>query len=145
MGRFQCIDTLLLLRCLPPPLRHQLPAPEKPPPQPKTIGNIAFQKFDLTEIRKYIDWGPFFSLYNLRGKYPNKGYPKIFNDPTCGEMAKQMFEEANEMMDKVIAAGSIEAHAVIGIWPARSVGDDIIVDGPNGPTTFYGLRQQQDI
>merc|ERR1719478_1803849 len=60
-------------------------------------------------------------------------------------MAKQMFEEANEMMDKVIAAGSIEAHAVVGIWPARAVGDDIIVDGPtNKPMTFYGLRQQQD-
>merc|ERR1719482_2122412 len=117
----------------------------KPPPKPMTIGNIAFQKYDLSEIRKYIDWGPFFSLYNLRGKYPNKGYPKIFNDETCGAMAKQMFEEANEMMDKVISAGLIEAHAVIGIWPARSVGDDIIVDGPtNKPMTFYGLRQQQD-
>merc|ERR1719387_1662723 len=90
----------------------------KPPPLPKTTGNFAFQKYDLTEIRKYIDWGPFFSLYNLRGKYPNKGYPKIFNDETCGEMAKQMYDEANEMMDKVISAGLIEAHAVVGIWPA---------------------------
>merc|ERR1719161_3333996 len=117
----------------------------KPPPQPKTIGNIAFQKYNLTEIRKYIDWGPFFSLYNLRGKYPNKGYPKIFNDPTCGEMAKQMYDEANEMMDKVISKGLIEAHAVVGIWPARAVGDDILVDGPGGSMTFYGLRQQQDM
>jgi len=117
----------------------------KPPPKPITTGNIAMKKYDLSEIRKYIDWGPFFSLYNLRGKYPNKGYPKIFNDETCGAMAKQMFDEANEMMDKVIAAGSIEAHAVVGIWPARAVGDDIIVDGPtNKPMTFYGLRQQQD-
>merc|ERR1719387_1603335 len=118
----------------------------KPPPQPKTIGNIAFQKYDLTEIRKYIDWGPFFSLYNLRGKYPNKGYPNIFKDEACGPMAKQMYDEANEMMDKVIAAGLIEAHAVIGIWPARRVGDDIVVDSPtNEPMTFYGLRQQQDM
>merc|ERR1719197_2030940 len=117
----------------------------KPPPKPITTGNIAMQKYDLSEIRKYIDWGPFFSLYNLRGKYPNKGYPKIFNDETCGAMAKQMFDEANEMMDNVISAGSIEAHAVVGIWPARAVGDDIIVDGPtNKPMTFYGLRQQQD-
>jgi 5-methyltetrahydrofolate--homocysteine methyltransferase len=118
----------------------------KPPPKPITIGNIAFQKYDLTEIRKYIDWGPFFTLYNLRGKYPNKGYPNIFKDESCGEMARQMYDEANEMMDKVIAAGSIEAHAVVGIWPARRVGDDIAVDGPQKePMTFYGLRQQQDM
>jgi 5-methyltetrahydrofolate--homocysteine methyltransferase len=119
---------------------------KNPPPKPVAIGNIAFQKYDLTEIRTYIDWGPFFSLYNLRGKYPNKGYPNIFKDATCGAMAKQMYDEANEMMDKVIAAGSIEAHAVVGIWPAHSVGDDIIVDGPKKePLTFYGLRQQQDM
>merc|ERR1719207_226716 len=118
---------------------------KNPPPKPITTGNIAFQKYDLTEIRKYIDWGPFFSLYNLRGKYPNKGYPKIFNDETCGAMAKQMYEEANEMMDNVISKGLIEAHAVVGIWPARAVGDDILVDGPGGSMTFYGLRQQQDM
>jgi 5-methyltetrahydrofolate--homocysteine methyltransferase len=117
----------------------------KPPPKPLTIGNIAFQKYDLEEIRKYIDWGPFFSLYNLRGKYPNKGYPNIFKDKTCGEMAKQMYDEANEMMDNVISQGLIEAHAVVGIWPARQDGDDIIVEGPQKePMTFYGLRQQQD-
>merc|ERR1719181_1340504 len=125
---------------------YQIDFAAKPPPKPLTIGNIAFQKYDLEEIRKYIDWGPFFSLYNLRGKYPNKGYPNIFKDETCGAMAKQMYDEANEMMDKVIAAGSIEAHAVVGIWPARRVGDDIVVDGPEKePMTFYGLRQQQDM
>jgi len=119
---------------------------KNPPPKPITTGNIAFQKYDLTEIRKYIDWGPFFSLYNLRGKYPNKGYPNIFKDEGCGAMAKQMYDEANAMMDKVIGDGSIEAHAVVGIWPARRVGDDIIVDGPEKkPVTFYGLRQQQDM
>jgi len=119
---------------------------KNPPPKPITIGNIAFQKYDLNEIRKYIDWGPFFSLYNLRGKYPNKGYPNIFKDETCGAMAKQMFDEANEMMDNVISKGLIEAHAVVGIWPARRVGDDIICDSPtNEPMTFYGLRQQQDM
>merc|ERR1719247_1848195 len=118
----------------------------KPPPKPITTGNIGFQKYDLSEIRKYIDWGPFFSLYNLRGKYPNKGYPNIFKDESCGPMAKQMYDEANEMMDKVIAGGLIEAHAVVGIWPARRVGDDIVVDGPQKePMTFYGLRQQQDM
>ena len=98
---------------------------KNPPPKPITTGNIAFQKYDLTEIRKYIDWGPFFSLYNLRGKYPNKGYPNIFKDEGCGAMAKQMYDEANAMMDKVIGDGSIEAHAVVGIWPARRVGDDL--------------------
>jgi 5-methyltetrahydrofolate--homocysteine methyltransferase len=118
-----------------------------PPPQPVTTGNIALQKYDLVEIRKYIDWDPFFTVYNLRGKFPNKGYPKIFDDATCGTMAKEIFDEANEMMDELIAAGTIEAHGVVGIWPANSRGDDIIVQGPSGvsnPMIFYGLRQQQD-
>merc|ERR1719331_2414154 len=91
----------------------------KPPPKPITTGNIAFQKYDLSEIRKYIDWGPFFSLYNLRGKYPNKGYPNIFKDQTCGAMAKQMYDEANEMMDKLIEKQLIEAQAVVGIWKCK--------------------------
>merc|ERR1719331_1405372 len=63
-----------------------------PPPVPTTTGNIALRKYDLTEIRKYIDWGPFFVVYNLRGKYPNKGYPNIFKDETCGQMAKDVYD-----------------------------------------------------
>merc|ERR1719261_205681 len=83
-----------------------------PPPVPLTTGNIALRKYDLKEIRKYIDWGPFFVVYNLRGKYPNKGYPNIFKDETCGAMAKQMYDEANAMMDKLIEKELVEAHAV---------------------------------
>jgi 5-methyltetrahydrofolate--homocysteine methyltransferase len=133
-----------------------------PPPVPLTTGNIALRKYDLTEIRKYIDWGPFFIVYNLRGKYPNKGYPNIFKDATCGEMAKQMFDEANEMMDNLIAKDLIEAHGVVGIWKCKRKGDDIEVEMPvstaapavggaypagaaaKKTTTFYGLRTQQD-
>merc|ERR1719261_923725 len=134
----------------------------KPPPVPLTTGNIALRKYDLKEIRKYIDWGPFFVVYNLRGKYPNKGYPKIFNDETCGDMAKQMYDEANAMMDKIIEKELIEAHAVVGIWKCKRKGDDIEVEMPcsaappavggaypagaaaKKTTTFYGLRMQQD-
>jgi 5-methyltetrahydrofolate--homocysteine methyltransferase len=115
-----------------------------PPPQPVTTGNIALQAYDLNEVKKYIDWDPFFTVYNLRGKFPNKGYPKIFEDATCGQMAKEIFDEANEMMEKLIADKSIEAHGVLGIWAANSKGDDVIVQGPSGPVTLYGLRQQQD-
>merc|ERR1719331_486393 len=134
----------------------------KPPPVPLTTGNIALRKYDLREIRKYIDWGPFFIVYNLRGKYPNKGYPKIFNDDTCGAMAKEVYDEANAMMDDLIEKGLVEAHAVVGIWKCKQKGDDIEVEmpcsaappavggaypagaGAKKTTTFYGLRMQQD-
>merc|ERR550537_700265 len=116
-----------------------------PPMKPKTTGNVALKKYDLAEIRKYIDWNPFFMVYCLKGKYPNKNYPKIFNDKTVGEEAKKIYDEANKMLDWLIKEDKIEAHAVYGIWPAYSTGEDIKVDGPNGEQTFYGLRQQLDI
>merc|ERR1719159_609293 len=139
----------------------QIDFKNKPPPVPLTTGNIALRKYDLKEIRKYIDWGPFFVVYNLRGKYPNKGYPKIFNDETCGAMAKQVYDEANAMMDKLIEKELVEAHAVVGIWKCKQKGDDIEVEMPMSAappavggaypasaakktTTFYGLRMQQD-
>jgi 5-methyltetrahydrofolate--homocysteine methyltransferase len=141
----------------------QIDFKDKPPPVPLTTGNIALRKYDLREIRKYIDWGPFFIVYNLRGKYPNKGYPKIFDDDTCGPMAKEVYDEANVMMDDLIEKGLIEAHAVVGIWKCKQKGDDIEVEmpcsaappavggaypagaGAKKTTTFYGLRMQQDM
>merc|ERR1719506_1526069 len=88
-----------------------------PPPVPTTTGNIA--------LRKYVHWGPFFVVYNLRGKYPNKGYPNIFKDETCGQMAKDVYDEANAMMDNLIEKKLIEAHGVVGIWKCKQKGDDI--------------------
>lgn len=48
------------------------------------MGKRVFKNFDLTNLRKKIDWKPFFDVWQLRGKYPNRGYPKLFNDPTIG-------------------------------------------------------------
>merc|ERR1719253_2502347 len=123
----------------------QLDFKTRAPVTPKQVGNIALTKYDLKEIRKYIDWNPFFMVYCLKGKYPNKNYPKIFDDKTVGSEAKKIYDEANEMLDWLIKEQKIEAHAVYGIHPAYSTGEDIKVDGPNGEQTFYGLRQQLDI
>jgi len=123
----------------------QLDFKKHAPVTPKQVGNIALTKYSLAEIRKYIDWNPFFTVYCLKGKYPNKNYPKIFDDKTVGSEAKKIYDEANRMLDWLIKEDKIEAHAVYGIWPAYSTGEDIKVDGPNGEQTFYGLRQQLDI
>ena len=51
---------------------------------------------------KYIDWNPFFATWELRGKYPNRGYPKIFNDATVGEEAKKLFDDAEKMLNEIL-------------------------------------------
>ena len=54
--------------------------------KPSFIGEKHFEDFDLNELVPYIDWKPFFNVWQLRGKYPNRGYPKIFNDKDVGEL-----------------------------------------------------------
>ncbi len=75
---------------------------------------------DLAKLRKYIDWTPFFLTWSLAGKYP-----RILNDEVVGEQAKELFDDANAMLDTVIADGSLTAKGVIGLFPANRVGDDI--------------------
>lgn len=75
----------------------------------------------------YIDWNPFFQVWQLRGRYPNRGYPKIFNDATVGAEAKKLFEEAQAMLNDFIARKRVRLGGVVGIWPANASGDDIEV------------------
>ena len=56
----------------------------QPPPKPRQLGVQVFKGADLTRIRKYIDWRPFFEVWQLRGRYPNRGFPKIFDDAAVG-------------------------------------------------------------
>ena len=93
------------------------------PVKPSFFGNKILLDISLEEIREYIDWGPFFSLWQLRGKYPNKGYPKIFNDPNVGEEAKKIFKEANDFIDIIIKERKIKANAIFGFYKANSVDD----------------------
>lgn len=62
--------------------------------RPSFLGTRVFDNFDLNEVLPYIDWDPFFSTWQIRGKYPNRTYPKIFNDKTVGAEAKKLFDNA---------------------------------------------------
>lgn len=66
-------------------------------------------------------------VWQLRGRYPNRGYPKIFNDPTVGSEAKKLFEEAQQMLQDFVDNKRVRLNGVVGFYPANSVGDDIEV------------------
>merc|ERR1719247_1266328 len=101
-------------------------------PKPKLLGTKTYVDYDLKELLPYIDWNPFFQVWQLRGKYPNRGYPKIFDDETVGVEAKKLHADAVKLIDEVIAKKQLRAKGVIGIWPANSVGDDIEVYKADG-------------
>lgn len=71
-------------------------------------------------------------VWQLRGRYPNRGYPKIFNDPTVGPEAKKLFEEAQEMLADFVKNKRVELNGIVGFYPANAVGDDIEVSGLAG-------------
>jgi len=113
--------------------------------KPALLGDKVFTAYPLEEIAKYIDWTPFFHSWELKGSYP-----KIFNDPERGVEAKKLFDEAQEMLKRIIGEKWLQANAVIGIYPALANGDDIEVYNiaDNGGEdlrrncTFHSLRQQ---
>ena len=116
---------------------------EKICPKPLKLGITIMKNVDILEIRKYIDWNPFFFTWQLRGKYPNKGYPNIFNDKNVGIEAKKLFDQANEMIDKMNQEDIIKSNAIIGLFAANSRGDDIVIYKDDTRTeiigTLYGL------
>ena len=118
------------------------------PPIPNFIGTKVFENYPLQELLSYIDWNPFFQTWQLRGKYPNRGYPKIFNDETVGQEAKKLFNDANQMLKEIISNNSLEARGILCMVPANSVGDDIEVYTDETRTevqcVFHGLRQQAE-
>ncbi|XP_031417587.1 methionine synthase isoform X2 [Clupea harengus] len=121
------------------------------PVRPRISGTHVFETYDLRKLVSYIDWKPFFDIWQLRGKYPNRGYPKIFKDKTVGEEARRVFDDAQKLLDKLIDNEELWARGLVGFWPAQSVGDDIHVYAENtGPhnsqsiATFHGLRQQAE-
>ncbi|MDP2154455.1 MAG: vitamin B12 dependent-methionine synthase activation domain-containing protein, partial [Sulfuricella sp.] len=90
------------------------------PPAPTFIGLKAFHDYPLAEIAERIDWTPFFLAWELHGRYP-----KILDDVVVGEEAKKLFADAQAMLKRIIEEKWLEARAVIGLFPANSVGDDI--------------------
>ncbi|WP_439626396.1 methionine synthase [Shinella sp.] len=112
--------------------------------QPKTpsfLGTRVWQDWDLADLARYIDWTPFFQTWELKGVYP-----KILDDEKQGPAARQLFADAQAMLEKIIAEKWFTPKAVIGFWPANSVGDDIrlFTDETRNKelATFFTLRQQ---
>ncbi|XP_062938774.1 methionine synthase isoform X2 [Cynocephalus volans] len=124
---------------------------EPPPVKPLFIGTRVFEDYDLQKLVGYIDWKPFFDVWQLRGKYPNRGFPKIFNDKTVGEEAKKVYDDAQNMLNTLISQKKLQARGVVGFWPAQSVQDDIhlyaegaVAQAAEPIATFHGLRQQAE-
>ena len=110
--------------------------------KPTFIGNKYFENCDFTEIRKYIDWTPFFQTWMLKGKYP-----KIFENQTIGTEAKKLFDDANKMLNEVISKRYLTSKAAIGMYPVNTVDDESIEVYSNDDrieviSKFHFLRQQ---
>lgn len=114
------------------------------PPVPKKLGIEVLEDYPLEELREYIDWQPFFLSWEMRGRYPD-----ILNNPSTAEAARKLFDDANTMLDQVIAEKWVRASAVYGLFPAHQVpGDDIVVYTDESRTevrtVLHQLRQQTE-
>jgi len=110
---------------------------------PKFIGRRVFKNYDLAEIATCIDWTPFFQTWDLAGKFP-----QILEDDVVGESAKKVYQDAQAMLQKLIQGRWLQAEAVIGLYPANSVGDDIQIYKDESRKevllTWKNYRQQSD-
>ncbi len=97
------------------------------PKAPTFTGTKVIESYPLEELVPYIDWTPFFHTWELRGSYP-----KIFDDKFVGVEAKKLFDDAQELLKKIVDEKLLTAKAVFGFWPANSVGDDIVLDVESG-------------
>ena len=109
------------------------------PPTPKQPGLHVFEDWPLDDLVPYIDWSPFFSAWELAGKFP-----AILTDEIVGTQASELYRDARAMLDKIIKEKWLTAKAVFGLWPANSRGDDVVINAANNPTTLHFLRQQVD-
>ncbi|WP_425576901.1 methionine synthase [Nocardioides conyzicola] len=111
------------------------------PPAPRQPGTHVLTGYDLAELREYIDWQPFFNAWEMKGKFPD-----ILNSPTTGETARALYDDAQAMLDRIVAEKWLTANAVFGFFPASAVGDDIelYTDDSRSTvlTTLHNLRQQ---
>ena len=110
-------------------------------PTPDFLGVRAFEQYPLAELVPWIDWTPFFQTWELAGHYP-----AILTDPTVGKAARDLFEEARTLLDRIVSENLLRAHAVVGFFPANAIGDDIdLYSDPTRTGTIgriHTLRQQ---
>ena len=109
------------------------------PPAPKHPGLTVFDDYPLTDLVDLIDWTPFFNAWELAGRYP-----QILDDAVVGTAARALFADAQAMLLKLVEEKWLVAKAVVGLWPANSVGDDVVLDADGTQTTLRFLRQQVD-
>jgi 5-methyltetrahydrofolate--homocysteine methyltransferase len=112
-------------------------------PRPAFLGPRVIDPFPLAEVVPFIDWSPFFHTWELKGTYP-----RIFDNPTWGARARELFEDGQRLLRRILDERLVTAKAVCGFFPANSVGDDIEVYGDASRSTvravFHTLRQQSD-
>jgi 5-methyltetrahydrofolate--homocysteine methyltransferase len=112
------------------------------PVAPRQPGLTVFEDYPLSELVDYIDWTPFFQAWELAGSYP-----RILDDTTVGEHARQLYADARDMLTRIVDERWLRARAVIGLFPANAHGDDITLYADNDRTstltTLHHLRQQQ--
>jgi len=110
------------------------------PPKPEFIGTREISP-PISDLREYIDWSPFFHVWELRGRYP-----AIFEDETVGKQARELFDDAQKILEQIAVAKSLTARGVFGFWAANARSDDVdlFADEPcrNKVATFHFLRQQ---
>lgn len=106
--------------------------------KPSFIGRKEFTNYPLEEIRKYMDWTPYFQTWMMAGRYPG-----IFNDPVVGTEAKKLYDDANRMLDDIIRNNRLQASGVVAFYEAVRMGDDIrLTENGKDVGTFHFLRQQ---
>ena len=112
-----------------------------PVARPAFTGVRVLKDYPLAELVPYIDWSPFFMTWELKGKFP-----KIFDDPIVGAVARETYDHARKLLDEIVTTGALKAHAVYGFFPANSDGDDVILYTDESRTQeltrFHMLRQQ---
>lgn len=111
------------------------------PAEPAQPGVHTLLEYPIAELRDYIDWQPFFNAWEMKGRFPD-----ILNNPATGETARKLYDDAQEMLDKIIEEKWLEARGVYGLFPANSTGEDVVVYADDSRTeeraTLFQLRQQ---
>ena len=115
----------------------------RPAPTPSFLGVRAFDDLPLGDLTDRIDWSPFFAAWELKGTYP-----EIFDTPRFGDSARRLFVDAERWLDRIVEERLLRARAVVGFWPANSVGDDIELYTDDGRSdvlaVVHTLRQQME-
>ncbi len=111
------------------------------PPKPTFLGVRTFDDWDLGDLRRHVDWTPFLSSWDVKGRYP-----QILDDPKKGEAARTLIADGQDMLDRIIRERWLQPRAVVGFWRANADGDDVVLwegqDRAREITRLHTLRQQ---